>query len=292
MSPRVRTIASVTIIALPFLALYSAVFSRLMQDWLHDDNYSHGFLILPVAMYFVWERRQRLMTLQRRPHAFGLVIVLLSSAMVVGGTLGAELFTTRIALLGTIVGSVIFLCGWSHLQLLAFPIGFLLLMIPLPTIIFNQIAFPLQLTASKLGEVTLAAVGIPVVREGNVIYLAHSTLEVAEACSGIRSLVSLLTFGIIYGYFTDRRTTVRLAIACSTVPVAIAANGLRVAGTGIAAHFYGEAAATGFLHTFSGLLMFAASLAILSLTTRLVRWITPQPALAGALPRPEYLFEP
>jgi len=134
-------------------------------------------------------------------------------------------------------------------------------MIPLPALIFNQVAFPLQLLASRAGEMALSVLHIPVLREGNVIVLAHTTLEVAEACSGIRSLVSLLTLGIVYGYFIDPRGPVRVAVALSTVPVAVVANGLRVAGTGIAAHYYGPQAAQGFLHSFSGWMVFVVAMA-------------------------------
>jgi exosortase len=136
-------------------------------------------------------------------------------------------------------------------------------MIPLPAIVFNQIAFPLQLLASRAGEWALQTARIPVLREGNVIVLATTTLEVAEACSGIRSLVTLLTLALVLGYFTDRRTWFRTVVALAAVPVAIVANGVRVAGTGIAAHAYGPAAAMGFFHTFSGWLVFVVAFALL-----------------------------
>src|SRR4030095_12009547 len=110
-------------------------------------------------------------------------------------------------------------------------------MIPIPAIIFNQIAFPLQLFASRVGEAAISAAGIPVLREGNVLHLANTSLEVAEACSGIRSLVSLITLGLVYGYFMDPRPWVRILIVFSAIPVAIVANGARVAGTGMAAHW-------------------------------------------------------
>jgi exosortase len=173
--------------------------------------------------------------------------------------------------------------GWPALRVLAFPLAFLVLMIPIPAILFNQVAFPLQLVASQAGAAVLAALSIPVLREGNVIVLAHTSLEVAEACSGIRSLISLLTLGVLYGYFTDRRPAVRVAIALSTVPIAIVANAGRVAGTGIAAHYYGPEAAQGFFHTFSGWLVFVVALALLFLLTRaLIRMVPPpgEPALA------------
>jgi exosortase len=152
----------------------------------------------------------------------------------------------------------------------------LLLMIPIPAIIFNQIAFPLQLLASRFGEVVLRTLEIPVLREGNVITLANTQLEVAEACSGIRSLISLLTLGIVYGYFTDSRFGVRLAIALSTIPVAIVANGLRVAGTGVAAYYYGVQAAQGFFHEFSGWVIFVVSLVMVLLIHRVVLAVAPR----------------
>jgi exosortase len=161
-----------------------------------------------------------------------------------------------------------------------FPLAFLLLMIPIPAIIFNQIAFPLQLLASRFGETVLRLFNIPVLREGNVMTLANTQLEVAEACSGIRSLISLLTLGIVYGYFTDKRFLVRLVIALSTIPVAIVANGLRVAGTGIAAYHYGEEAAQGFFHEFSGWVVFVVSLVMLFVIHRTVLAVAPAPSKA------------
>jgi exosortase len=158
-------------------------------------------------------------------------------------------------------------------------------MIPIPAIIFNQIAFPLQLLASQAAEVSLRGLDIPVLREGNVMILATTTLEVVEACSGIRSLISLLTLGIVYGYFTDRRALVRIALAVATVPVAIFTNGLRVAGTGVAAHYYGPEAAQGFFHTFSGWLVFVAAFALLLLTNWVIQRVFPvaRPAPIPAL---------
>src|SRR5215831_7713780 len=230
--------------------LYGPVLIRLVRDWAHDDNYSHGFFVIPLALYFVWERRARLESAAPRPSNAGLVLVFCGLALLVAGILGAEFFLTRISLIVVLAGSILFLFGSEHLRLLAFPLSFLVLMIPIPAIVFNQIAFPLQLFASRFGTAAMQACAVPVLREGNVIILANTTLEVAEACSGIRSLVSLLTLGIVYGYFADRRPLVRLAIALSTVPIAIVANGLRVAGTGVAAHYFGAAAAHGFFHTF------------------------------------------
>lgn len=282
-----RLYAAVAFVAATFTFLFWPVITKLVHDWGINENYSHGYLIPPLAAYLIWERRRELTDTRPVGSWFGLVVVLGSIGLLLIGLLGAELFVSRVALIGTIVGGVLFVLGWRHLKMLAFPIGILLLMIPLPAIIFNQIVFPLQLLASRAGEATLSAAGIPVLREGNVMMLANTTLEVAEACSGIRSLVSLLTLAIVFGYFTDPRGGVRLVIALSAVPVAIIANALRVAGTGIAAHHYGAAAAEGFFHSFSGWIVFIAAFAMLFGIIRVLRWLLPEP-----ISRPGSMYAP
>lgn len=253
------------------------VFGRLIDAWIVDGNYSHGFLIIPIALYFVWERRAQLAATPVRPAWIGLFVLLGGILVLLAGLWGSELFLSRVALLPVVAGIVLFLFGWQHLKVLSFPIAFLLLMIPIPAIIFNQIAFPLQLLASKLGEWAISMAGIPVLREGNVLVLPSTSLEVAEACSGIRSLVSLITLGIAYGYFMDRRLWVRLLIVVSTIPVAIVANGARVAATGMAAEWIGPAAAQGFFHEFSGWIVFILAFVMLLTIQRLIVKFAPQP---------------
>jgi len=266
---------AVSLLLLSFTAVYWPVLQKLVRDWSTDDNYSHGFFIVPLAAYFAWERREKLTSHALRPSWLGLVVIMGSLAVLAAGLLGAELFLTRISMLGVLAGGVLFILGWRHLATLTFPLAFLLLMIPIPAIIFNQIAFPLQLWASRAGEFALTTAGVPVLREGNLMVLANTTLEVAEACSGIRSLISLLTLGIVYGYFLDRRVTFRLALALSTIPIAIVTNGLRVAGTGFAAHYYGPEAAEGFFHTFSGWLVFVAAFGLLFLIATVLQIVSP-----------------
>ena len=265
-----RTAVLAFALAAVLVWVYWDVLSSLVAQWSSDDNYSHGFFVVPLALYFAWERRTPLRQAQVRPSAAGLLLVAASLMVLVAGILGAELFLTRVSLIGVIAGSVLFVWGWEHFRLLAFPIAFLLLMIPLPAIIFNQLAFPLQLVASSAGETAIAAAGIPVLREGNLLHLPGRTLEVAEACSGIRSLVSLLMLAIVLGYFTERRLGPRVVLAVAAVPIAILANATRVAGTGLASHWISPAAADGFFHTFSGWLMFVVALAGLLLLQRLM----------------------
>ena len=277
MSTDWKKIGATLMVAAGFVLLYRHVMLKLTLDWWTDGNYSHGFFIIPIAAYLAWERRDRFYAAAHRPTGFGLLVIVGSILVLAGGVLGSELFLTRISLLGTAVGIVLFFFGWARLGVLAFPMAFLFLMIPLPAIIFNQIAFPLQLLASRFGEATLSSVNIPVLREGNVLILANTTLEVAEACSGIRSLISLLTLGIVFGYFADSRVWVRSLIALSSVPVAIVANGARVAGTGIAAHYMGPAAAEGFFHEFSGWIVFIAAFAMMLVIQRGILLVAPRP---------------
>src|SRR3712207_1167495 len=208
---------------------YPGVIASLVAQWASDDNYSHGFFVVPLAIYFAWERRAALSRARIQPHFTGALVVGASLLVYLAGVLGAELFLTRVSLVGVIAGTVIFLFGWPYARVLALPIGFLLLMIPPPAVVFNQLTFPLQLLASQLGETVIAAAGVPVLREGNILHLPTRPLELVEACSGIRSLISLLMLAIVLGCFTERRVGPRIVIALAAVPLAIVANAARVA---------------------------------------------------------------
>jgi len=267
---RGRHVAAALLLCAGVVWLHGDTLSSLVWQWAGDDDYSHGFFVVPLAVFFAWERRRALLSAPSRPSVWGLLLLGASLAVFLGGILGAELFLTRVSLIGVIGGAILFVWGRDHFRTLLFPLAFLLLMVPLPAIVFNQLAFPLQLLASRVGETAIAAAGIPVLREGNVLHLANTNLEVAEACSGIRSLVSLLMLAIVLGYFTEPRTPARIAIALSAVPIAILANASRVAGTGMASHWLGPGAAEGFFHTFSGWLMFVVAFAGLMAAQRLI----------------------
>ena len=265
-------------VAATFLILYWPVMTDLVWNWSRDSNYSHAFLVLPVAAYLAWERRRELASTERHPSFVGFLVIGASLATLLIGIAGVEFFLMRISLIGVMTGMVLFLAGWRWLRILLFPLAFTLLMIPIPPVLFYQFAFPLQLLSTRFGVAILDIARIPVLREGNVIALAHTTLEVTEACSGIRSLLSLFTLAVLYGYFTTPHRGSRVAIAALSVPIAIVANGLRVAGTGIAAQYIGPAAATGFLHEFSGWTVFMTSLAMLIAVSSLFRFLPPAPA--------------
>jgi exosortase len=266
--PRGLTAAAFLVFVAALAYAYRHVAAGLIAQWSADENYSHGFLIVPLALYFAWTRRAALRDAPRRPSAWGLVLVALSLCAFLAGIAAAELFVTRASFIGLLAGTIVFLCGTRHLRLLAFPVGFLILMIPPPEILFNQVALPLQLFASRAGEVVLRGAGVPVLRDGNVLELVSMRLEVAEACSGIRSIVSLLTFALVLGEFSGCSRRRKLLLALATVPIAVIANATRVAATGLAAHTWGPAVAEGLLHSTSGFLVFGAAVAVLLIVER------------------------
>ena len=242
-------------------AVYWDVLAGLARQWASDENYSHGFLIAPLAAYFAWERRTVIAALPPQPASWGLAGVLAACGLFALGTIAAEVFIVRLSFVALVAASIAFLFGSGHLRELRFSVLFLLLMIPLPALLFNQIAFPLQLMASQVGEITLRTAGIPVLREGNVLELEAMRLEVAEACSGIRSLTSLVAFALVLGRFNDAPPGRQGLLVLSTIPVALIANAARVAATGVAAHTWGRAVVDGAFHTAAGALVFVAAVA-------------------------------
>jgi exosortase len=196
--------------------------------------------------------------------ALGLVILFL-------GVYGASVFLARISFVIVLTGLVHCFGGWAIVKKLRFALMVLFLAIPLPAIIFNQIALPLQFLASKVASFLLPVFGVPVLREGNVIELASLKLEVAEACSGIRSLVTLFTLAIFYGYFLEKSFPQRALLALSSIPIAIAANAVRIFGTGMCVEYWDPDKALGFFHQFSGWAMFLVSLGCLFIVHRAMR---------------------
>jgi exosortase len=252
-----------TILGLLIGWLYAPILVQLAAQWWHDPNFSHGFLVPLFSLFLLWKDRVRILKLSAVPSSWGLLIIIFALCLLVAGVLGAELFLSRISLLVLLAGLIIFFRGWPLFRAVLFPWAFLFLMIPIPAIIFNQITFPLQLLASKLAASILPLLGVPVLREGNIINLPAMPLEVAEACSGIRSLLSLATLSIVYGYLMESRIWIRVLLAIASIPIAVAANSLRIVGTGLLVQYWGQDAAEGFFHSFSGWLVFVFSLILL-----------------------------
>ena len=253
--------------------LYSTVLARLAADWWNDPESSHGPVVPLFSLFVIWHAQKKWQPLPVRPAWFGLVIVLGSLALLVTGVLGVEFFLARSSFVFMLAGLIVFFLGWDYFRAFLFPWAFLFLMIPIPAIIFNHITFPLQLLATNFSATALQLIGIPVLQEGNVIQMARTTLEVAEACSGIRSLLTLVTLAIIYGYFLETRLSRRIIFALAAIPIAVLANGLRVFGTGVLAQYWSPEAAQGFFHTFSGWLIFVIAMFLLFSVDNLLKWI-------------------
>ncbi len=249
-------------------AVYYNVIWRLIQQWSDDPNFSHGFIVPLFSGFIVWVKRKELAALPAKPSTWGLAVIVGSLLLMVVGSLGAEIFVARVSLVLLLAGVVLFLLGWRYFKELLFPWLFLFLMIPIPAIIFSQMTLPLQTLAAKLAAATLQLVGIPVFREGNIIALPAMPLEVAEACSGIRSLLSLGTLAIIYGYFAEERVILRVLLAVAAIPIAVLANGFRIFGTGIMVQYWNPERALGFFHEFSGWLIFLVSMCLLFLVQK------------------------
>jgi exosortase len=260
---------------------YATVLAKLVQDWWNDENYSHGLLIPFIIGYIVWVQRDKLAQVAVRSSMFwGAAAVVCALFALWAGIAGAELYTQRLSLIVIIAGVIVYFWGFTLLRMLLVPLGLLFLAMPIPAIVFNKIAFPLQLFASRCAVWSMSVLGIPVLRQGNIIELKPlnsfdtKKLEVVEACSGIRSLMTLVTLAVVFAYFTHAPTNNdggnasgqgqrfgwlknywfwrAVIIVASAVPIAILTNAFRVSGTGVLAHYYGTEVADGFFHSFSG----------------------------------------
>src|SRR6185437_2484386 len=277
------SVGSIYGLALGALAIvYAPVLVGLFADWYSNPNYSHGFIIPFAVAFIVWQQRARLRAIPARPSHWGLALALLSQAEYLVGYLGAEYFLQRTSLLLLIAGGIVYVFGWKHLRLQMFSLTLLLLAIPLPQLMFNAVAFPLQLLASTWAAGLLTMCGIPVFRQGNILLLPQRALDVAEACSGIRSLFSLISLAMLVVYFVPVRFWVKLTIVLSAVPIALCTNAGRIAASGLLGRWFGPEYSEGFFHAFSGWLIFlVAFLALLGEASLLRRWT----AHAGTRPQ-------
>jgi exosortase len=260
---RKKVLLSVAAMVITAGTVYAWSLPGLMMEWWTNDDYSHGLLMPFAVAYLIYEKRGAWAKLRLHGHWSGFVVIALSQAIQFVGFLGAEFFLQRTSFVLLIAGVVLFVCGWEFLKEVSFILLMILLTIPLPALIFNAVALPLQLLASRFSEIALTMLNIPIYREGNILQLPNLTLSVAEACSGIRSLMSLITLGVMISYFLSGQWWMRALMIFSTVPLAIAANVFRVAVTGVLARYYGEKASSGFFHTFSGWVVFVIAFVVL-----------------------------
>lgn len=267
----------VAIVAFALAAVvYGPILYYMALHWNAVADYSHGFLIAPLAVYFAWERQAQLKRARIEPSWWGLLPLLLSTFTLVVGRLGVELMNMRVSFVLMLIGLVILLLGLQVFRILAFPLLFLFLMVPLPQSLVNVIAFPLQLIAADWAVQVLYWLRIPALREGNIIHLPDTTLFVAEACSGLRSLMALITLGVVFAYFFRRSWGERIIIVASAIPIAIFVNTLRVALTGVLTYRFGEKAAEGAIHEFQGLITFGAAFVLLLVLAQVLEVVWPK----------------
>jgi exosortase len=251
------------------IACYAPVLRAMVAQWGSDPDMGHGFFVPVIAVYIVWQKRNELAAIKPQPNWWGLAVVIVGAVQLIVGVLGVELFLSRTSFVIVLIGAVWLLGGDLILKKLAFPLFLLFFMVPIDAVIYNQITFPLQLLASRLADGALTLIAIPVLREGNILELPNQRLSVVEACSGIRSLLSLTFLSLVYGYFFERKTWIRVVLFLSTVPIAIVANSSRVTITGVLTQVKPDAA-EGFFHEAEGWVIFMVALGILILFHQLI----------------------
>lgn len=273
---------STVALLLATVAVFSRVIVYMVAHWRAVPDYSHGFLIAPLAAYFAWDQRRQLKRAPIEPSWWGLLPLALGALAFAVGRLGVELMSMRVGFVLTLHGMVLLLLGRSVYRVLAFPLWFLFLMVPLPGSLLNIIAFPLQLLAADLAVSALQLFAMPVLREGNIIHLPSMPLFVAEACSGLRSLMALGTLGVVFAYFFRKTWGERLVLVLSTLPIAVLVNAFRVMLTAVLTYRFGPGMAEGVIHQTEGFFTFALAFALLLIEARVLAWLWPRLRAASA----------
>lgn len=252
-----------SLLLLAFLALYYPFIQTLMRDWDANDNYKHGYFIPIVSAFMIWSLREELAAVEIKPSNWGIALVVLGLLQLFIAKVGSEYFLQRTSMIVVLFGISFYLFGGRLTRTVQLPLVYLIFMIPLPAIIWNRIAFPMQLFASSITEDVVRLIGLPILREGNVLHLAQTSLEVVDACSGLRSLVTMMALGTAFAFITNREAWKRWVLFLSVFPIAVAVNIIRLTATAILANRYGSEVAHGFLHDFSGWIVFVAGIAML-----------------------------
>lgn len=259
-----------------FLFAFSPVLTGLWKVWSSSDDSSHGFFIIPIALYICWQKKQVLGQISTKYSwlgFFGFVIALL---LYIGSEYAGIETITSVSMIFCLVGLILFLFGWEVLKELAFPLFFLVFMVPVPGQIFSSLTMPLQLIVSKLSVSLASSFGLAILREGNVIYLPDQVLEVVQACSGLRSLMSLLTLSLVMGYLTLKKNIFRVTLFVSALPIAIFVNIVRVFIMIVASYFFQYNLAADSVHTIYGIIIFFFALAIIFGFQKVMQiWDTP-----------------
>ncbi len=256
--------------------LYFSFFRELIHSWMNDEDYSHGFLILPISLYLVWRMRAKLLAEERRPHyGMGSLLLLVWGILYFIGDVGHIYTLTAASFMFFLFGLAIFLAGFSITHHLIFPIAFLVFMMPVPSEIYTRMTNPMMLTVTTISTFILQMISVPVLQDGNLISLPNYSMRVIQACSGVRSLISVSALALLIGYITFPSNIKRLALLFFAIPVAFVNNVVRVVVTALLAFHVSPVYAEGFSHSFAGFMTFALSLAMISLGVVFLQWISP-----------------
>lgn len=255
-----QALFQLSLIVVVFVFVYQKAIIKLISDWSTDPNFSHGFLIPFVALYMIWYKKNELAEIDPIPTFIGILVIACGMVIHVAGNLGSELFLMRFSMIITLSGIILYFCGFQIFKKIFIPVAYLIMMIPIPAILWNQVAFPLQLFSAAISAKAINMLNIPVFREGNILHLANTSLEVVDACSGIRSLTSLLALTGAFAFLAPLRTFKKWILFFSAIPIAVAVNVIRLTITGAMAAWIGPETAHGFLHDMSGLIIFGAAL--------------------------------
>ena len=253
------------------LAAYLPALFDLISDWYNDPNYSHGFLVPAISGYLIWKKREELSEIGQSVRTSGIFIIIAGIFLFIIGNAASEYFTVRFSLVLTLFGLVLFYFGPGIIRRTWFEIAFLLFMIPIPYVIYFSVTFPMQLLASKVTVFLLEGLGMAVIRQGNIIHLAGHSLEVAEACSGLRSLISLLALGAVYGYLTQPRFSGKVILFLSTIPIAVLGNVFRVFLTSLIVYAYDIDVTVEPTHTILGASVFVVAFIMLFIFGAIVK---------------------
>ena len=261
------------VLLLAVFLCYAEILYKLAKHWVVDPNYSHGFLIPVLSGYLLWKKKETLILTPISPSTWGIPLLMFGLVLLILGKAGNIAFATRFSFLVVLIGSFWLLLGTDTMKAVFFPICYLIFMIPLPGIVYNDLTFRLRLFATILSTKVISLTGIPVFREGNIMLLSETSLQVIDACSGMRSLMSLLALGLLVAYLTQSTLWKRLCLTLLTIPIAIFSNVWRLSVTGILSHFYGARVAEGFFHTYSGMVFFSVAFVLLFFCTVILKKI-------------------
>ena len=271
MSINTVNIGKLAVLLLVWATAFAPIVPAMVNNWFNHSDNSHALLVPLVSLYFIWEKRKEIRSVQIKGSNAGLLLLTLCLLIYIVSFVGGIAFFCRLMLVPSLIAIVWGSLGTAMLRLLAFPLGFLFFMIPVPDTLLSLVSFPLQLLATKISADLISYCSIPVYREGNMLFFLNTQLEVAEACSGIRSIMSLTMISAIFAYISTGEVWRRVVIVLAAVPIAFIANILRVTGTGVLAHFHGDKVARGFLHDFSGFAVFIFGLIMLFMLYALLK---------------------